>query len=184
MYDLPCAANVPAKTSFFAHCIRSLGIRSLEIKIDCGLAVVVKIPPAKVQDEAFAELICSEQDQIHIAEIIKTMAENGKLSLLFKQGHLKQLGAQINHVHPLKFLSIIFSNPELKNCMKEIFEDYFKRTGFLDGLGPSLSREMEKGKLTQHIEDFSKAVGVSPDGIRSYFQAADWEAFVRFLINE
>ncbi len=185
MHDLPTLQKIPAKnsfiTSFITQCIHSLDIG---IDIDFGLAVVVKIPPAKTQNETYAELVCTEQDQAHITEIITIMAENGKLSLLFKQNHLKQLGAQINHVHPLKFLAVIFSNLELKNYMKEIFEDYFKRTGFLDGLGPSLSLEMEKGKLTQHIEDFSKTVDVRADGIRPYFQTGDWEALVRYLIND
>jgi len=178
MYDLPPLPKVPAK----AH-IKSFSLlRSLEK--DFGLAVVIKIPPAKAQDETYDEFICNDQDQSNIAEIIKTMAEYGKLTLLFKQNHLKQLGAQINHVHPLKFLEVVFSDPELKRCMGEIFEDYFKRTGLLDGLGPSLSREMEKGKLMQHIESFSKAVSASADGIRPYFQNSDWESLVRHLINE
>ncbi|HEX2582518.1 MAG TPA: hypothetical protein VHL30_00180, partial [Chlamydiales bacterium] len=173
--------KLPAKSSFITQCIRSLDIG---IDVDFGLAVVVKIPPAKAQDEAYGELVCTEQDQSHITEIIKIMSENGKLGLLFRQNHLKQLGAQINHVHPLKFLETIFSNPESKASMRDIFEDYFKKTGFLDGLGPSLSREMEKGKLMQYVEDFSKTVGVSAEGIRPYFQTGDWEALVRYLINE
>ena len=176
MYDSPPLPKVPVKVISKALLAPFEG--------ELGLAVVIKIPPAKAQDETYDELVCTEQDQSHISEIIKTMAEYGKLSLLFKQNHLKQLGAQINHVHPLKFLEVVFSDVELKHCMGEIFEDYFKKTGLLDGLGPSLSREMEKGKLNQHIEAFSKAISVSAEGIRPYFQTADWEALVRHLINE
>jgi len=176
MYDLPTPAKLPVKSSLVSTILRSFQVE--------GLAVVIKIPPAKTQDETYEELVCTEQDQAHITEIIKTMAEYGKLTLLFKQNHLKQLGAQINHVHPLKFLEIVLVDADLKQCMREIFEDYFKRTGFLDGIGPSLTREMEKGKLTQHIESFSKTVDVSADEIRPHFQTSDWEALVRHLIRE
>jgi hypothetical protein len=179
MYDLPCPTPAPAKIF-----ISPLSYWQQRIQIAPGLAVVIKIPPAKPKDETYSELICTEQDCANITELIKTMAENGKISLLFRQTHLRHIGAQINHVHPLKFLSIVFCNPELKICMKEIFEDYFKRTGFMDGLGASLSREMEKGKLDQYIEEFAKDVDVLKEEIRPCFQSGDWEALVRYLIGE
>lgn len=162
-------------------------IQIVEIMKSCvalsEFGVVVKIPPAKTQDEAYSELTLTEQDRTIIYEIIKTIADNGKLTLLFKQNHLKQLGTQINHVHPLKFLSAIFTHPELKICMIDVYDDYFKKTGFLDGLAPSLTREAEKGKLTQYLDDFAADLQVSLDGIKPYFQSGDWEELVRYLIQ-
>ena len=180
MYDLPCPKTPPAKI------LSKLPSSHWKegIQIAPGLAVVIKIPPSKPQDETYSELVCTEQDHANIIELIKTMAENGKISLLFRQTHLRYIGAQINHVHPLKFLSTVFCNSELKLCMKDIFEDYFKRTGFMDGLGASLTREMEKGKLEQYIGEFAKDVNVHKDEIRPYFQSGDWEALVRYLIGE
>lgn len=111
------------------------------------------------------------------------MAENGKLSLLFKQSQLKEMGAQINHVHPLKFLSSIFADPYLKSCMAYVWDDYFKKNGFLDGLAPSLTREAEKGKLTQYLSEFAAEVGVKEADLRPYFDVKDWENLVLFLIQ-
>lgn len=111
------------------------------------------------------------------------MSENGKLSLLLKQSYLKNIGAQINHVHPLKFISTIVTNPRLKTCMNEIFDDYFKRNGFMDGLGPSLSREADKGKIDPFLNDFSAEVKVPVESMRPYFQNRDWEGLVRFLMQ-
>jgi hypothetical protein len=111
------------------------------------------------------------------------MAANGKLSLLLKQSHLKEIGAQIHHVHPLKFLATIFSNPHLKSCMQYIWGDYFKRNGFLDGLAPNLTREAEKGKLEQYLKDFSVKINVSAEGMKPYFDTRDWEGLVLHLIN-
>lgn len=144
---------------------------------------IIKKPPVKPTEMTYKDLICTEQDQANIYEIISTMAEKGKLSLLFHQSHLRELGAQINHVHPLKFLAAIFKDPHLKSCMFYIWDDYFKRNGFLDGLGPSLTREVEKGKLHTYLSDFAKDVGVLPDLLKPYFDARDWENMVIFLIQ-
>jgi len=147
-------------------------------------ASIIKFPPSGEKTVTYQELICTDQDKANIYEIITTLADNGKLSLLLKSGHLKQLGAQINHVHPLKFMSTIFSNPRLRMCMPDIFNDYFKRNGFMDGLGPSLERESDKGKLEQYITDFAAELNVMPDGLRDFFKARDWENLVRHLMMQ
>ncbi len=148
------------------------------------VASIIKFPPeGDKSDASYAELSCSSEDMACIAEILMTLAEHGKISLLFKQGHLKQLGAQINHVHPLKFLSTIFKDPELRDCMKKVADDYFKWSGFMEGLAPSLTKEADKGKLEKHLADFSKDIGISPDHIRKYFQNRDWESLIHSLMS-
>jgi hypothetical protein len=146
---------------------------------------IVKLPPADRPsgNVPYSELVCTSQDQENIAEIITAMAENGKVSLLFMQTHLKQLGAEINHVHPLKFLSTIFTNDRLKLYMNEVFDDYFKRNGFLEGLGPSLTKEADKNKLAQYAEPFAQEVCVPVEQVQQFFQSRDWESFVRFLMQ-
>jgi hypothetical protein len=148
-----------------------------------AMASIIKKPPVKTAELAYKDIPCTEEHKACIYEIISTMAENSKLSLLFNQSHLKGLGDQISDVHPMKFLSTIFNDPHLKMCMNLIWNDYFKRNGFLDGLGPSLTREMEKGKLTMHIPDFAQDVGVEAEHLRPYFNAQDWENLVLFLIQ-
>lgn len=151
------------------------------------LASILKFPPDRPQKETpYKDLVCTEQDKAIIYEIITTMARNSKLGLFMKSNHLRNLGAQINHVHALKFLATIFSNPELKACMPDIFDDHFKKGGLMDGLAPSLTRESEKGKLMMYLEDFSKEVGQHPHNtphIRNYFQSQEWENLVKFLMK-
>lgn len=148
-----------------------------------GMGSIIKKPPAKPMETLYKDLVCTETDRMNIYEIVSTMAEKGKLGLLFQQNHLREVGAQINHVHPLKFLAVIIKDPHLKSCMFYIWDDYFKRNGFLDGLGPSLTREAEKGKLHIYINDFSADIGASPEVLKSYFDARDWENMVLFLIQ-
>lgn len=148
------------------------------------LASIIKIPPPDSNKEIpYSELVCNEADKQNIGYIIMTMAENGKLSLLFKQSELKRIGAEINHVHPLKFLETIFSNPTLKDCMREIHHDYFKWNGFMDGLVPSLNNQSDQGKLMQYVKEFAKSTNSVPEEIAPYFQSRDWENLVRYLMN-
>lgn len=144
---------------------------------------IIKKRPVKPVETDYKDLPCSEQDKANIYEIISTMAEKGKLSLLFQQSYLREVGAQINHVHPLKFLASIIKEPYLKSCMAYIWDDYFKRNGFLDGLSPSLSREAEKGKLDFYLKDFAKDVGMPSEHIKAYFDVHDWENLVLYLIQ-
>ncbi len=149
------------------------------------LASIIKIPPADGgnKETPYDQLVCTETDKQNIAYIIQTMAENGKLSLLFKQSELKRVGAEINHVHPLKFLEAIFSNPDLKVCMRDIHHDYFKWNGFMDGLVPSLTNHMNQGKLMQYVNEFAMKTNAVPEEIIPYFQSRDWENLVRYLMN-
>jgi hypothetical protein len=138
---------------------------------------------AAKNDDTYEKLHCSQADRENIHEIITTLAENGKLGLLFKQGHLKHLGSQLGHLHPLKLLSVIFTTPELKAHMGDIFKDYFKRNGFMDGIGPSLSSKAAEGKLNQYIDKFAQEIKVPVAKIRPFFEKQDWEGLIEFLIN-
>jgi hypothetical protein len=146
-------------------------------------ASIIKIPTEQNKSTAYQDLVCTDQDQAVIYEIITTMSEHGKLSLLLKQSHLKGLGSQINHLHPLKFLSTIVMHPRLRECLVDVFDDYFKRNGFMDGIGPSLTREADKGKLDQYIQDFAQEVNVPKEHLYKYFQNQDWEGLVRYFIH-
>lgn len=148
-----------------------------------SLASIIKVPPNPEKEIPYQDLVCTDQDRAYIIEIITGMAENSKFSLLLKQNHFKNIGTQINHVHPLKFLVVAVSSPQLKANLEIIFDDYFKRNGFMDGLGPCLTREAEKGKLEKYLPAFAAEVGIPEEKIRPYFQARDWDGFVRFLMH-
>ncbi|HLB53463.1 MAG TPA: hypothetical protein VJK48_07135 [Chlamydiales bacterium] len=145
------------------------------------LAAIVKIIPQK--DLSYRELPCTDQDQSKIAELVTFIAENNYATLLWREPHVRHLGAQINSVFPLKFLA--FAIKHVKPQLKMIFEDTLKRNGFMtgkDGLSVNLDREAQKGTLQQYIHSFSEDVGVSPVFLDPYFTARDWEGLVSSLI--
>jgi len=155
------------------------------------LASIIKIsPPAP---DLYKDLICTQQDMAYIAEIIISLSSNSRWELIWEEGRLSEIGAKIAHVHPLKFLSTVFTNANLKAKMPEIYADYFKRNGFMgnrligdrpaDGLGSSLNREADKNKLNQYLNDFAKEINAPVEFLRPFVDARDWENLVRYLIQ-
>jgi len=170
MYDLP-----PVKP--FVQFVKNKSFKSL--------AAIIKIPPKMIEDK-YQDLPCSDTDRALIHELIMGMANNGKITLLFDlplQDRLRGIGVAVEHVHPMKFLATIFSNGELKAAMGRVFEDYFKRTEFLDGLVPGMLRQHEKGKLLPFVADFAREVNVPENDLRPFFQSLNWEGLVRRLIG-
>jgi len=146
-------------------------------------ASIIKRPPAKTTEVTYKDLLCTDQEKAIVYEIISTMGETSTPGLIFKQSRLKEIGAQISHIHPLKFLSSVFTHPELKNHMIVIWNSSFKKNGFMDGLAPNMTREADKGKLHQYLKDFAEEVSVHAESIQIYFDTRDWDGLVFFLIQ-
>ena len=171
---------------------KALTVESRFIPINI-IAGIIKLPPSaeagqSSKDLTYNELTCTEIDKKNIAYIFSTMAEYGKLKLLFSyKSELKQRGAEINHVHPLKLLGVIFSDSYLKQCMNQIYTDYFKWDGFLNGEGDGLIQSLERhacqGKIDPYLNDFAKEVGADSEMLKGYAKSSDWENMVRYLLK-
>lgn len=148
-----------------------------------GFCLFVKKPPPKPVEESWQQLRCTEEDRANIYEIVSTVAEKNKLSLLFQQAYLREKGAQIVQVHPLKFLGVIFSDPHLAFSMHEIWGDYFKRSSFLADLSAALTREADRGKLYPYLNDFAQEIKRPAESMKLYFESRDWENFLLWLIQ-
>ena len=144
------------------------------------LGGIVRFPPDQ-RDLSFNDLTCTDQDRAKLYELISTIAAKNWLDLLVVRSHMKQLGAEINHVHPLKFLATIFADPHLKTCMPQIWNDFLKRDYMINELGANLTRESDKGTLDKHLPAFSQQLNLSLDTVRSYTGVRDWDGLVRHL---
>ena len=129
----------------------------------------------------YEELICTEIDRATIFEIISTLGEKGKIQLLFKKTYLNQIGDSVRHVHPLKFLSVIILQPELKKDLRRILDDYFKRSGFMEEMNTSLSLHLAQGTLLPYLSDFCAEVGISYDLVQKYCYKKEWDKLIQFL---
>lgn len=148
-----------------------------------GSATIIKKPPSKPVDLPYTELPCSEADKKIIFEIITMISDNNWLDLLLKRAEIYKLGSHIDHVHPMKFVTTILNNPELKSSLQKLWPDPLKRAGFLEGLVPKMNREAERNRLNQHIENFATELRVSPAELKPFFESRDWEEMVQHLIR-
>lgn len=146
------------------------------------------IPPKtasspKIRVNRFLELPCSSKDRQKIHQLILQMAEENKFHLLIHQAELRELGKEIDHVHPLKFLSVILTDSHLKSCLKQIRNDYFKWSNFIDGLSKKLTAFSMYGQTHIYMHDFAKELGLNPAALESFFQSRRWADLVTFLID-
>ena len=118
-----------------------------------------------------------------IYTIISTMAENNVITLAFKRSELDHLGKKIHHVHPMRFLGTVFSNPYLKKCMEEIADSHFKWNGFIDGFGARMDGEADRHNLHRYARGLCKAIKADHDLVAPYIDHRNWEGLVKHLIR-
>src|SRR5579872_4201772 len=113
----------------------------------------------------YADLYCRDEDREIIGTIIRT-AEKGNIDLLWKRKALDALGEKIMPVHPYKFLSAILLDPDLKTCLKNIFNEFFpfKKNGFLGGVKKGMEREY--ANLDTYVNEFATEMGTTAQKIR------------------
>lgn len=115
--------------------------------------------------------------------IVKTMANSSLPKIKSAESSLKKAGDRIDHVHPFYFLSCIFTNEELKVCMRNLQGRAWVWKEFLKGIVDSLAEEDARGNVLPYLTDFSSKVKVDPDVLRPILEGARWERFVNTLIE-
>ncbi|KAG6559949.1 hypothetical protein RHABOEDO_000197 [Candidatus Rhabdochlamydia oedothoracis] len=134
--------------------------------------------------DSFYQLPLLEEDKKNISIIIKTMAEKGLLKLLLLQNDLEKKGDQVNYIHPLRFIGYIFSNEELKNCMRQIKTSRFKWNEFIKGFSHRMDEEYAVDNLIRFIPEFVEQVYPQhPERIEVFIKKKSWEEFVTDLLN-
>ena len=133
---------------------------------------------------SYESLLITQEQKNQITELLRTMAENNVLKLIFKQGGLKEIGAFIQPVHPLRFLGTVFTDKRLTGYMREIRKSDFKWEGFMkEGFVERMRREARHGNLLPYVPGFARAVSRNPERIVSYIEAMDFEGLVIFLLS-
>ncbi|NGX39135.1 MAG: hypothetical protein KR126chlam1_00456 [Chlamydiae bacterium] len=132
---------------------------------------------------AFDSLLVTERDRITIRRLLTTMAENNVFSLLFEKKRLERWGDEIYHVHPIRFLSVVFSDQHLIYCMQEIYKSMFKWNGFINGLSDKLNLELKAGNVQQYIPGFAALLGLSEEKLHAYVSHRDFEGLVVYLLK-
>jgi predicted transcriptional regulator YheO len=131
---------------------------------------------------AYSQLPLTEEEAETIGDIIETVGNTYWAALGLKQWSLRDKEKKIKHVHPLRFLGEIFSNADLKLCMRKIRKSDLKWDGFMKGLIPNME-EVKERNLLQHIGGFCKVVGADPEKVRGFVKKSNWAGLVEYLIE-
>jgi hypothetical protein len=118
-----------------------------------------------------------------IAYIVKTLANGSLPKIKSAESSLKKAGDRIDHIHPLQFLICVFTNEELKVCMRNLQGRTWVWKDFLSGITEALSQEDARGNLLPFIQDFATKIKVDVNILLPILQAGRWERFVNVLIE-
>jgi glycyl-tRNA synthetase beta subunit len=126
----------------------------------------------------------STEEKADIAYIVRTLANTSLIKILNHKSSLESAGQRVEHLHPLRFLQVIFTDEELKACMLNLQGKSWVWSDFLEGITSSLTKEAAADNLKQeHIKDFAKRVNIDVKLINPPLKKRDWEKFVDILIE-
>jgi len=118
-----------------------------------------------------------------VAYIVKTLANSSLPKIKSAESSLKKAGDRIDVVHPLQFLLCIFTNEELKVCLRNLQGRAWVWKDFLGGLTETLAEENARGNIAPYLGDFAQRVQVNVKDLAPLVQSGKWERFVNRLIE-
>lgn len=143
---------------------------------------VPRIEPKESVEHTFEELPLSDQEKVTIEKILHSLAIYNVPKLLWKQKELEKMGRSINHVHPLKFIGYIITDPILRSDLQEVHRSFFKWRGFLDGFRRRMTEEFYKGNLTAYLPGFCDELHVKVEVVEHFIDRRDWEGLVKAIL--
>lgn len=119
-----------------------------------------------------------------ITYILRTLANQTLLKINSNKTELKNAGIRIEHLHPLRFLTFVFSNDELIVCMRNLQGRTWVWSEFLEGVINSLKNEHTLGNvLDEHARELVTQAHVpDPNVIYSLINNQNWGSLINTLI--
>lgn len=123
-------------------------------------------------------------DKKDIGFILKTLANTSIFKVMAHKGELERAGERVEHVHPLQFLYTIFSDEELKVCIRNLQGKDWVWDDFLEGITTSLKKENDAENLkSEYIKDFAHQLNIDPKIISAPIKKQEWKKVVDNLIE-
>lgn len=126
------------------------------------------------------QLVDWEMKTIH--KLISAIAEKNVFELALEKKTVERKGKKIHHVHPLRFIGYIFSDPYLKKCMGDIKRNYFKWYSFVDGFSDKMKEEHQQHNLNRYVAGFAQHLDINSDKVKQYIDDKDYEGLLKFLL--
>lgn len=132
--------------------------------------------------EYYAPIAPSEKE--NVAYIINTMGMGSLAKIALARSSLKKAGKRIDHLHPLNFLLIIFSDEEMKASMHAMKSRTWLFEEFYSGVRGSFDEESARGNIHKaFVDDFAKKLAISPSDVWPSIEKHDWNQLVKILLK-
>ncbi len=159
---------------------------TLKAHVSDSLEFVPQEPTRLVLEEgkdAFSQLPITDEEQKMIRGVIQTVAETNPIKLGFIRSDLEKKRLQLLHIHPLRSLSTMFTDPYTKQCVAEIMDSFFKWKSFISDFSKRMNQESQDENLQMYIQGFCLTVKANPDQVRQYIVKKEWEKLVKYLVK-
>jgi len=123
------------------------------------------------------------QDRADISEIVKTLANSSLVRIKGSESSLKRAGDRIDPIHPLQFLTVVFTDEELKVCMRNLQGRSWVWKRFLDGITETLAAENAVNNVMPYAQDFANHINLNIHVFLPVLQSGKWEKFINTLID-
>lgn len=126
----------------------------------------------------------TEQEKQDVAYILRTLANQTLIKINSSKSSLKKAGDRIEQIHPLRFLTYVFSNDELIVCMRNLQGRSWVWSEFFDGVVDSLKNEYALGNiLDEHIQELAKQAKINASSLHPAIQSQNWGSLINTLIS-
>jgi len=167
------------------HCLAEDASEEKTIRMDFSVAesgITVKAYGCKAPPRNY-NVPLSSQEKKDLTFILKTLANNSLVKIAKEKSNLKKAGDRIDNLHPFKFLEAVFTDEELKVCIRNIEGKSWVWTEFRDGLTSSLAKEAAAGNLKpEYIQSLAQTLNIDINSILPTIQDKNWSKLVTDLI--
>lgn len=135
------------------------------------------------EKDPFWLLPLTDEEQSALRTLIQEVGEKGYWELLTEADKIEKRGDELRHIHPLRSLAAMFSDPYTKKCIAAIMNATFKRPRFVKDYSQRLNHAADRDKLMPYVQGFSVAVKANPEQVRIYIEGRQWEALIKYLLK-
>lgn len=126
----------------------------------------------------------TDEERELVFYVVNTLGNKSLAKVWKSKSSLKRAGDKIDHIHPLRFLEIVFTDEELKASIRNLRNRDLIWSEFKGGLFGSLAEEAKRNNLTdEQLQDFGQNIGIDITIVYPSILKADWDEMLSLLIK-
>lgn len=149
--------------------------------------MVAAAPHAAVKEKGpvrnYKQQVTDEEKRL-IAYIITTLGNASLLTIAKSRSDLKHAGAQIERIHPFRFLEYVMHDDKVRAAMQNMSKRSWLWKEYFEGIKRSLEEENSRSNLLVHVNNFASKLSISQDAIYSLIQERKWKEFLNVLLEQ